>query len=116
MKKIIEGLKNGKLLIPLVIVVFLAITIPGQLQQNEDKLHIKKYRKLSLATTYDCIKNIRSSMHDVYYKFSFREKEYKGSVSFNKREQGNICDGYRFLVEFDSTNPSNNHLLLDSIR
>jgi hypothetical protein len=116
MKKIIEGLKNENLLIPLVVIVFLSITIPTQLQQNEDNRRIKKYRRLGIATTYECFWNAKSTMPVVYYEFIFKNVKYWGSSSYNYRKRGDICDGQRFLVEIDSTNPENNHLLLDSIR
>ena len=112
--KIVEGLKNGKVSIPLMIIIFLSIAIPTQLRKNNAKKGIAKYRKLSVAITYDCIKNFRSSMPVVYYKFYYKTILYHGSVSFNMRKRGDICEDYKFLVEFDSTNPSNNNLLLDS--
>lgn len=79
------------------------------------EININKHLKKTVAYTIGCTKNIRSSMHDVDYKFEYNNHFYFGSEKFNKSKQGDICRGYRFIVEFDSTNPKNNRILLDSM-
>ncbi len=83
--------------------------------KQKENHKINQSLKKSVAITIGCTKNIRSSMHDVDYKFEYNNHFYFGNEKFNKRKQGDICRGYRFIVEFDSTNPKNNRILLDSM-
>ena len=75
---------------------------------------IAKNRETTIAYTTNCNKNVKSSMHTLYYKFEYNGQTYSGSTSFNKGKRGDICRGVRYWVEFDSTYPMYNNLLLDS--
>ena len=92
------------------LIVFFNTRELGRVQTNIDK-----NRQTVVGLTIGCIKNIRSSMHNVKYKFMYHGQIYSGSKKFNMDILGDICEGYRFMIEFDSTNPRNNRILLDSL-
>ena len=68
-----------------------------------------------IAITKGCTKNVRSSMHTLHYEFYYKSSRYSGTVEFNKDKRGDICEGLQYIVEFDSTYPLYNRVLLDSI-
>lgn len=69
-----------------------------------------------MGLTVQCRKNYRSSMHDLYYHFEYKERRYSGSVKFDKSKRGDICFNVPVLIEFDSTAPLNNHAILGSVK
>lgn len=83
--------------------------------EREKNNAIDKYLKKTVAYTTTCNRNIRSSMDNVKYIFFYHGKKYVGSNRFDKSIRGDICTGYRFIVEFDSTQPMNNRIILDSM-
>ena len=106
---------NSKLIGGVILSLFLIVVFLTYRKSNIDEISRVAHLKRTVAYTIGCTKNIRSSMHDVDYKFEYNNHFYFGSEKFNKNKQGDICRGYRFIVEFDSTNPKNNRILLDSM-
>lgn len=75
----------------------------------------KNRRAVVIGRTVKCEEPAKSSMSRLYYTFRFHNSIYSGSQFFSRAKRGDICEGFSFLVEFDSANPSNNLILLDSV-
>jgi len=105
---------NSRLLISVVVIVFLIVVFINEIKRNRNKVQLGQNRQSVMGTTVGCDKNIRSSMHLLHYQFSYKNTIYFGSQDFDIHKRGNICKGVNFLVVFDSLNPNNNQILLDS--
>ena len=107
---------NNKLLGLVIVIVFSCIVIINERRNNRISQNIRKNKATGVGKTIGCTKNIKSSMYSIRYQFSYKNLQYYGSEQFNKSKRGDICSGYSFLVEFDSVNPVNNRIILDSLR
>jgi hypothetical protein len=99
----------------LVLVLFAVVCIWGLNYRKKINSGISVNKKTAIGRTVYCNKNIRSSMHTLHYQFIYKNKVYSGTTQFDKRKRGNICTGINFLIEFDSTRPENNRIILDSL-
>jgi archaellum component FlaF (FlaF/FlaG flagellin family) len=97
------------------LIVFALIVFLIERNLRIEDANIKKNRKIAEAITIDCFKNVKSSMHNVRFQFYYNGQVYSGSEKFDKGKRGDICKGFYFLVEFDSLDPLNNRIMLDSI-
>lgn len=89
---------NGSFWAIIAIVLFSAIVFFNNRRLKNVQIGINNNLKKTVAYTIGCTKNIRSSMHDVDYRFVYKSQFYFGSEKFNKSKQGDICEGYRFIV------------------
>lgn len=107
---------NSKLLGFIILIVFSAIVIIIERRRSKISKGIRDHKATITGKTIGCTRNSKSSMYTIRYTFSYKSLQYYGSGQFSKRKMGDICSGYSFLVEFDSTNPVNNKIILDSLR
>ena|ERR1044072_8116702 len=107
---------NSKILGWVIVIVFSTIVIINEIRRNKIFKSIRDHKATITAKTIGCTKNSKSSMYTIRYTFLYKSLQYYGSEQFNKEKRGDICSGYSFLVEFDSINPVNNRIILDSLR
>lgn len=107
---------NSKLIGFTILIAFSTIVIISERRRSEISKSIRDHKATIIGKTIGCTKNSKSSMYTIRYTFSYKSVQYYGSEQFNKGKRGDICSGYSFLVEFDSTNPVNNKIILDSLR
>jgi hypothetical protein len=115
MKSKLDVKNNFKLLGSIVLIVFLLFIFFNEKRRARNHANIKKRGQKTIAVTVGCDKNIRSSMHTLHYKFTYKDNTYFGSKDFDIDKRGNICNDVNFLVLFDPMNPDNSEILLDSI-
>lgn len=94
--------------------MFLTIIAVNELRRKVNRVSLDKHLGKVIGTTAGCDKNIRSSLHTLHYKFSYKNTVYSGMRDFDIDKRGDICKGANFWVIFDSLNPGNNQILLDS--
>lgn len=100
-----------------VIVIFLFVAFITYTFIVGDKYVVdrKNNKVIVIGKTIKCEESAKSTMSRLFYTFKFQNKDYSGSQFFNKSKRGNICEDHFYFVEFDSTNPTNSLILLDSL-
>lgn len=109
------GIKNNKSFWGwLILILFVTVVFLAEKRRKAAKLNRDKNLTQAIGVTVGCNKNVRSSLNTLNYRFKYKEKIYKGTAKFDKWKRGDICYNVKFLVIFDSLDPSNSKLILDS--
>lgn len=109
-------MKKYLLLLILSVIAFSFFVLLNQRRLFLKKRRIADSRSVVWARTDYCRKNLRSSMHTLYYSFDYKGRRYAGSKDYSKSKLGDICSGFDVMVEVDSLDPSYNNTILDSVK
>ncbi|MBV4358937.1 hypothetical protein [Pinibacter aurantiacus] len=112
-----KGFSNNSNLLGIVILIVFGVFIFFDQKRRHEKFSsLEAHKGITEAVTYDCFKNVKSSLPTVKYRFNYKGTVYAGTKDFDKSRRGNICDGFKFLVEFDTTDPTISLINLDSLK
>lgn len=107
---------NSRMLGFVLVIIFAGLVIVGKINRNKKLQGIREHKGTITGKTIGCTKNVKSSMCTMHYAFSYKDVQYYGTEQINSEQSGKICNGYFFLVEFDTINPVNSKMILDSLR
>ncbi|MCB0776330.1 MAG: hypothetical protein KDB99_08415 [Chitinophagaceae bacterium] len=89
-----------------VVVAFIVIVIVSQKNVNEKKAKLEKYSKYTIGITIRSYKNIKGGRH-IKFEYEVNDEKFKNSTTWPWVNNTVITNGGRYIVQYDSTNPSN---------